>query len=122
MSRHQIAICHHMRLKVIGLGVRAAVLLQHVFDEVRHHFGQSDRRFFRVGESGDLLPANERRAIGCLGVPKDSRAMANSCHGLACRKHGFDQGNGCSIFGHVPHDPVAADVENRIIVVGGDGG
>ncbi|MGX1267225.1 hypothetical protein [Streptomyces phaeoluteigriseus] len=71
-----------VRLPVRELGVVTAELLQLVLDKEGDDIGERDRVLLGVGESRDLLAADQWRAVFVDGVAQDAGAWQTRAKGL----------------------------------------
>jgi hypothetical protein len=68
----------------------AAIGLEHVFDQERHHLGQADRFLLAVAE-GHPLAGDQRLAVDALGVAQHARRVADRTDRLAGLDRRLDQ-------------------------------
>jgi hypothetical protein len=122
LSGDEIAVHHHVRLKVSGFGINAAVTAEHVFDEKRRRLREANRLFFGIAEARDFLAINQRRAVRGLDIAQGARRVANGSHRLVRRAHALDQTNGSTVLCKVPQRAVTPRVEHCLMVGRGNGG
>jgi len=63
LTSDQFPVSHHVYLPVGDFGITGAEALELVFDQERHHIRQTDSRFFRVGEAGDVTILDQGFAV-----------------------------------------------------------
>src|ERR1700678_3470636 len=112
----QLAISDGVDVPVLHLAKDRAEAHQLVLDEEGHHFRQSYRFLFAIGEAGHGLAGDERLAVRGLDMPQRAGRVADQREGLAGGDEGFDQLDRVLVFGEIPHRPVSAGVEDGIVI------
>src|SRR5690554_3340884 len=70
LAGDQQAVLHDIAFPVRATGIEAALGLEFVLHQERHHLDQAHSRFLGVGEAGDLPALNQRSALSVLDVAK----------------------------------------------------
>jgi len=102
LSSDEIAVDHHVRLKVTRFGIDAAVALEHVLDQERHRLREAHGLFLGIAEACDFLSINQQRGIWRPDIAQDPWRVANRSHRLVRGEHALDQTNRRTVLGEVP--------------------
>ncbi len=103
-------------MPVTGGGDGAPLSLERVFNEVGHNFGQADRGFFRVCESGHRLALDEGLTVRGFDVAQNARRVADQRSRLAVGVSRFDQSDRIGVLSEVPKRAVAARIEDDVVI------
>src|SRR5215472_5651347 len=112
LSGDEIAVHNHVRLKVTGFGIDAAVALEHVFDQERYCLREANGLFFGIAEARDFLSINQQCAVRGPDIAQGAWRVANGSHRLVRREHAPDQTNRRTILGKVPQRAVTSRVKH----------